>query len=148
MTDLQNNLRHLLSFYAVPGTDLDKVVADIERLLERPKASELDDKLERIIFGDMPKHFMSDSMLAKPERIKQAFIDAGWVHTSLVNHPLHLIKDGEYVGPLRSGREFYNRYQTELKGKVFPYTGKTSDDITTVMMICEDAVKRAAGIKQ
>lgn len=36
-------------------------------------------KLEDILFGDMSKHFMSDSMLAKPYQIKQAFKDAGYI---------------------------------------------------------------------
>lgn len=39
----------------------------------------LDETLRAIIFGDMPEHFMSDSMLAKPEQIKQVFIKAGWL---------------------------------------------------------------------
>ena len=40
--------------------------------------SDLDKKLRSIILGDAPDAFFSDSMLAKPEQIKQAFIDASW----------------------------------------------------------------------
>lgn len=39
-----------------------------------PQASEeLRKKIKAIVHGDMPDHFMSDSMLAKPDKIMQLF---------------------------------------------------------------------------
>lgn len=91
-------------------------------------ATDLDEKLEEIIFGDMPKRFMSDFMLAQPEQVKQAFIDAGWVTPEnatkvqeMVNQIANLTNDMtqlpiiQYAKPnLMTGQEWYDKFKKEL----------------------------------
>lgn len=106
--------------------------------------SDLDKKLDEIIFGDMPKHFMSDDMLAKPEQIKQAFKDAGWRD---VMHLEDRAKQGQFVANKRvellSGQEWYDRFRVALRNKKLE--GKSPE---AVLMICDAAAQEASGIQK
>lgn len=125
--------------------------------------SDLDEKLEEIIFGDMPKHFMSDSMLAKPEQIKQAFIDAGWFTPAdkelvqeIVNHRLQmkLTKDKSWrfdttdkhpEDTLMTGQEWYDRFIRELPPP-FPLEAGDPQEAVDYYGV-KSAAKKVAGIK-
>lgn len=109
--------------------------------------SDLDKKLEEIIFGDMPKHSMSDDMLAKPEQIKQAFIAAGWRD---VMHLEDRAKRGQFVTNKRvellSGKEWYDRFIESLDVK-FSWIRKSEyERYMFVIEQCKGAAKKAAGL--
>lgn len=107
--------------------------------------STLDNKLREIIFGDTPEHFMSASMLAKPEQIKQVFADAGYERkTDFMEGGGYLSLDESPVvqwlhdNGWQSGQEWYDRFTKEWQ------VARDRKEYTIEEMIA--AAKRAAGL--
>lgn len=79
------------------------------------------------------------------ERIKQAFIDAGWRQGQGPYQDAMLDAIKKEAG-LMTGQEWYDRFQDELKGRVFPH-GDTNRYVANAVNEMLDAAKKAAGIE-
>jgi spore germination protein YaaH len=75
------------------------------------------------------------------ETIKQAFIDEGWVNTKSVGF------QGFTVENIMTGQEWYDRFDQNLKGKIFAFDENGSEKIIAAVNACHEAAKKAAGIE-
>lgn len=67
--------------------------------------------------------------------ITEAFVDCRW----------HEAPEGTAHSYVQTGAQWFDRFQAELYKKKFQFIEK-ADDYTTILMIVEDAARRAAGI--
>lgn len=76
------------------------------------------------------------------EAIKQAFKDAGYRHNMAAGY---WSREAEREG-LMTGQEWYDRFDQQMGGKVFPWV-KSDDEVINILSIVQDAAKKAAGIE-
>jgi hypothetical protein len=101
--------------------------------------------------------------------VKQAFIDAGWSDGGdLAPYYIEMVKayikaggaadcvlmsrnDWEVnskLSGLMTGQEWHEKFEAELKGKVFPhYCSEDQANVLNVLSVCQGAAKKAAGIE-
>lgn len=79
------------------------------------------------------------------EQIKAAFVDAGWLRVVDVSVPAIT----SYVPEERmTGPEWLARFERELKGSVFPlHCSQDQANVASVLMTCQEAAQRAAGVE-
>lgn len=79
------------------------------------------------------------------ETIKQAFIDAGWLDN---RDAKKLVDFKKHVKGCMTGKDWYKRFEKELRGKAFPHhCAQDQANVLNVLTECQEAAKKASGIE-
>lgn len=123
---------------------------------------DLDEKLLEVIEdnqyidGEFLKYASEEAKQEAVARIRQAFVDAGWLHIPnlktgdfiTVNGGTVILNgDGTMTRVIRlTGQEWYDRFEKKLRGIILPYSEQPHDALMA-FNLCEEAAKKAAGIE-